>query len=569
MKRHAATVAAVALLVLMAAWMAKPIREESATMDEGLFLAAGYSYCHGFGFAFESEQPPLAKMISAVPLLFMHVMVPPDAQRLLTRQVGLASTRAWSGVGQPVDELFPAGRDNWYFWSYWEADVLGQMFLYSGANDADKLLAAGRWMQVVLTILTGVVIFLWLRRLVDASAGVFGVALWALNPLALAYGHLVLTDMGVTLMILLSVWAWGRFCAAPTGRGALVLGLAAGGALAMKFTAVILVPIFFVTGAVQVFTRRQNREFWKRLPIAAGMVFVVILLVYAPCWKPAPPLEAKQAAMIGVPWWFQALRPVLIPPDFFKGLALQARHAAFGHEAFLCGQWRQTGWWYYFPVVLAWKVPIPLLVLTLTGLALWAARCRRFSLDEATPWVAALVYLAVAMAGTINIGVRHLLPIFPLLAVGTASQFARLSRPLRIAAWILCAWLAAATMRAHPHFIEYFNELAGGSANGYTRLIDSNLDWGQDVKRLKEFLRGRGMDHIYLHYFGPPRAIDYYRIPCTRVTSEQAHDMREGILVVSATALMRPEWNWLRASHEPVARVGYTLFVYRLKNAAG
>ena len=208
-------------------------------MDEPLFLATGYSYCHGYGFGFDREQPPLAKMISAEPLWFMKVTLPLEAQLLLQRRIGVPLTQTWSSKVGAVTNLFPEGRDNWYYWPYWDGDRLGNVFLYGGFNDADKLLSAGRWMQVLLMLATGLVIFLWLRKLSGPEAAVFGLALWVFNPLALAYGHLVLTDMGVALMILMAVWTWEWFLKKPTPRLAVVCGLTFGGALLMKFTALL------------------------------------------------------------------------------------------------------------------------------------------------------------------------------------------------------------------------------------------------------------------------------------------------------------------------------------------
>ena len=565
MNRHAASLVTIALLVLMASLMATPIREESATYDESVFLAAGYSYWHDYGFTLDPEAPPLAKMISAAPLLFMDVKLSMRTQELLDRQVGAPVTRPWSGEEQLVDEHFPVARNNWYFWPY--AEMLGQEFVYGGANDADKFLAAGRWMQVALTVLTGIAIFFWLRRLAGRMAGALGVALWALNPITLAYGHLALTDMGETLMFVLAVWCFANLLDRPsTGRAGLC-GLACGGALVMKFSAVLLAPILLVLVGLHAMLRREWRGLGKHLSVMALAAAGVVLLVYAPYWTPAAPLPADAATKIGVPTWFQLLRPVLIPPDFFKGLALVAGHESPGPLAFLCGQWKQTGWWYYFPVTLAVKTPLPLLLLTIAGLLMWLRGLRRFSFQYGIPWIAALMYLLFAVVGNINIGVRHLLPMFALLAVGTASQFSLHSRRMQVCGWLCTGWLLLVTWHAYPYFIEYFNEVAGGSSNGYRWLVDSNLDWGQDVKRLRHFVDEQAMTNIDLAYFGPDRSIDYHGIPGRRVTTDEAAEMRSGALVVSATELMRPAWDWLRASHEPVARVGYTMFIYRLGDA--
>ena len=522
----------------MATWMATPLKEESATVDESSFLAAGYSYWHGYGFAFDPEAPPLAKLISAAPLLFMDVKLSGTVRELLDRRVGARVAPGWTGDQQLEDQHFPVARDNWYFWPFVEMQMLGQEFVYGGANDADRILAAARWMQVALTVLTGIVIFFWLRRLAGGMASALGVALWALNPVVLAYGHLVLTDMGETLMFVLAVWRFSIFLDRPsTGRAALC-GLACGGALVMKFSGVVLAPILLVLLGLHAMRRRDWRGWGKHLLVIALVTGGVVVLVYAPCWRPAPPLPADTAAKIGVPTWFQVLRPVLIPPDFFKGLALVRGHELWGHWAFLCGQWRHTGWWGYFPVTLAVKTPVPLLLLTMVGLVMWLRGLRRFSFPHTIPWLAGLMYLLVAMAGTINIGVRHLLPMLALLAVGTASQFSLGSRRIQLCAWLGAGWLFLATWQAYPHFIEYFNELAVGPSNGYRWLLDSNLDWGQDVKRLKRFLDQRAITNIDLAYFGPGHSIDYYQIT--------SRPMGPG---------------------EPVARVGYTMFVYRLGDA--
>jgi hypothetical protein len=154
--------------------------------------------------------------------------------------------------------------------------------------------------------------------------------------------------------------------------------------------------------------------------------------------------------------------------------------------------------------------------------------------------------------------------VYALLAVGAATEFRAQSHWLRVAAGVLCIWLAVAALWVHPFYIEYFNELVGGPGQGHRYLLDSNLDWGQDVKRLRRYLDERGLQHIYLQYEGVPGAIDYYKIQCTGVTAEQAREIRSGVLVISVTSLMRPEWKWLREQSRPMQRVGYTLFVYKL-----
>ena len=110
---------------------------------------------------------------------------------------------------------------------------------------------------------------------------------------------------------------------------------------------------------------------------------------------------------------------------------------------------------------------------------------------------------------------------------------------------------------------DVFSEIVGGSPNGYKYLVDSNYDWGQDAHRLKLYLDRQGIQHIYLNYFGTQFSTEFLKIPNTRVGPEQARQIRDGYLVVSVSELMRPDWDWLRNSRQPVARVAHTLFVYR------
>jgi hypothetical protein len=229
---------------------------------------------------------------------------------------------------------------------------------------------------------------------------------------------------------------------------------------------------------------------------------------------------------------------------------------------------RQTGWWYYYLVALALKTPIPWLILLLVGLFLGLTTARRGLASSCAPWIAAVVYLGFAMSSSINIGVRHLLPMIALLTVGIAALIGSQPRTVRIGAWLLCGWLVVTAFLDHPGYLKYFNEFAGGTHNGYRYLLDSNLDWGQDVKPLKRFLEDHHIGHIYQYYCGRDVILDYYKISNTRVFADQARQLQQGILVVSVHEVMGPDWNWLRESHHALACVADTFLVYDLAPTA-
>jgi hypothetical protein len=288
------------------------------------------------------------------------------------------------------------------------------------------------------------------------------------------------------------------------------------------------------------------------------------MVAYLPEWKLPPPITTEQADQLGIPGWFLSLRLVLMPRDFFKGLAIGLAQAHHPRECYLDGQWQTGGWWYYFPVALFLKTPIPLLTLVAVAFGFLCKRIRQLDFAVLVPWCAAGIYLLMAMTSKVNIGVRHTLPLFPLLSICIASQWGAMSQRWKPLVWVMVGWLVWEALFAYPLYIQYFNQFAAGSANGYKYLIDSNFDWGQDAKRLKKFLEDRGISHIYLDYFGTQQNIEYLKIPNTRVNADQAKQIKDGWLVVSASELMRPEWSWLRESREPTARVADTLFLYEI-----
>jgi hypothetical protein len=567
MRPRLAGLALLILLIVAAGFMIGAMRQESATVDETVFLGAGWSYWHGHRYRLNPEHPPLAQLLAALPARVMGARLPSLAGAILRGQVLAGNCERWDlrRDHEPLStaELFPRGPD-FYHYPFDEQSLFGGLFVYGGENDAERLLFWGRMTAVALTVLTGWLVFLWARNLRSAAVGWFAAAMFLLNPVILAYGHIVQSDIGLALTFPLAVWMFARWIEAPGARSAAWAGLATGLALATKFTAVILAPTFVVLWVLH----RKRPAKWGPMLIIAAVAWGAILLVYAPHWSPAPPIDPATAAKLAVPRWFVALRPVLIPPEYFKGLALTLQHAASGHESYLNGAWSDRGWWYYFPAAFVMKSPVPFLAFTLAGGAA-AIRCRRdLRLAEWAAWVGALVFLGGSMFSRANLGVRHVLPVYPLLAIGAACALDRWTENRRR----LAGWAAGATavaglvvvLLAYPQFIPYMNPLAGGTARGYERLLDSNYDWGQDVIRLRKFLDERGMDRVYLQYFGTQPAIEYYRIANDFVSSDEARHIQRGWLVVSAQALMRPEWQWLRESHRPVARVGYTLFVYEL-----
>lgn len=550
--------------------MIGPARQDSATVDETTVLSAGYTYFKGYRYKIQPEHPPLSQMLPAVPLLTMELKYSEQAQGLLDGRIGYPWTRPWLGPIRQVQDLFPQGRDNWYFWALPESQLFGQMFVYASGNDGDAMMFRGRCVQVLLALGAGALIFFWVRSVTANDVAALGaLALWAFNPNALGYGHLITTDIGVTTAMTGALLLFGRCLERPAWKTAALCGAVTGVALLMKFTAVILAPIFLVLTAMRwKHLKGSGVNVWKMAAVVIAAAWAVLLVVYLPKWSPPPPLPEAQATALGVPGWFRSFRPLLIPGDFFKGLALTLGHSKEGHEAYLMGEWSHHGWWYYYPLAFFFKSPLAFVILTIAGAVMFVgARFRARGLPVApgrallqAPWIGAGVFLLLAMTSNVNIGVRHLLPIFPLLCVGIGCAIPRLKL------WLvggLLAWQVVVALFTYPLYLQFFSEAVGGARNGHKYLLDSNYDWGADAVRLKKFMEVRGIGHIYLDYFGTQFNIEYLKISNTRVNAEQARQIVQGTLVVSASQLMRPEWAWLRDSRQPVTRVAHTLFVYQ------
>jgi hypothetical protein len=244
---------------------------------------------------------------------------------------------------------------------------------------------------------------------------------------------------------------------------------------------------------------------------------------------------------------------------------------------FLHGELSSTGWWYYFPVAMGIKTPLGLLLLALSGLALLALRRRDGPQGEFLLWLPlVLLFAAGALFTSLYIGVRHMLPAAPLLCV----LGARAARDLRgIGGRTLVAGLTAwhfwAGISISPYHLSYFNELVGGPGHGHEWLVDSNIDWGQDLVRLKRYMDEHGIKRAKLAYFGRADpgiyGIEHEELPEKPVSG--------GVAVVSATFLQGRPYFWLRGGkldwvppgayswikdRPLIGRVGYSLFVFDL-----
>jgi 4-amino-4-deoxy-L-arabinose transferase-like glycosyltransferase len=259
--------------------------------------------------------------------------------------------------------------------------------------------------------------------------------------------------------------------------------------------------------------------------------------------------------------WLAAEMP-LPAPMFAIGLITVSRHSSIGHPSFLLGRYSNTGWWYYFPVVLFFKTPLPFLGLALAGMALLVRRGG----EAAAVGLAPIAMLLPAMHSSLNIGVRHVLPVHPLMTIAAAVAVTSLWRGQRLgraAAAALLGWYFIGSAAAHPDYMAYFNEASLGHPERIA--ADSNLDWGQDLLRLADVVRQRRIRHLHLRYFGTAEYARHLPADTEWMTLSKRVDgwiaiSEQNMILDSGHPVMR---NWL-LEYEPVERIGKSIRLYHI-----
>ena len=538
--------------------------QRSATWDEPLHLAAGYAALTARDYRLDASHPPLARMWAALPLTLSSE----SARATLDYSaIDRASGDGWTTSSGPTD--------------------IARTFLYE-QGDADQVLGHARLMIVLIALATGYVLCWWAFEWFGLGVAVCTLALFALSPTVAAHGALVTTDAGATFGFIAALYCLWKVCRGPTRWNTAALALAIAVAILTKYSALVLVPI----AAVLVVAAVWHGSVRPRTAVALGA------LVVTTAWGAVWAAYGFRFAPSDSPGWLFHLdvgRPAvehpviagmvgaidrlhLLPNAFTQGLLFCVTASA--QPAYLLGETSTEGWWYYFPVALLVKTPSLVLILlagaVVSGLRYWRAIATLDGLFLMFPIAA---FLAAAMASGVNIGVRHILPVQPLLLLVAGATAFRWwngpSRALRVTLLAFAALSISSFVSNYPHTLTFFNRFAGGPSNGLRYLADSNLDWGQGLKNLRLWMAERGVNHINLAYFGQADP-EYYGIRCTYLPARSAFADRvrsrpvlPGFVAISATTLsgtyLPPEW---RAFYEqfrtrtPVASIGHSILVY-------
>ena len=430
----------------------------------------------------------------------------------------------------------------------------GDVLLNAGAEYRLRLNLA-RLGELPFLILLCAVSWLWGRRLLGEAGGALTTLLVVTNPNILAHAGLATTDIGITATMAAALYAYVKWTAERTRRNALWFGFWMAMATLTKFTALPFIGLTLVLAELwRWHISRAKREAWG-FPVSQLAASVVVGLVVL--WA-------------GYRFMFGPIHPggISVPAGpLFRGLGTFLGHAERGHAAFLLGETSMTGWWYYFPVALAVKTPLPLLVLGAIGIVATIPALRRKEFEAAVPLFVVVAVMIVGMAANVDIGIRHILPLYPFLALlgarGAIDLWLRATstRLVKGAVAGLAASALYIAVRAHPDHLAYFNPLAG--AHPERILVDSNLDWGQDLYRLADVMKRAHIDSIVVAYFGTAQ-LQWAGVPNARRLGD--HEIATGWIAASQTNLagvwIGSELGWLYNNFKPVGKVGPSLVLY-------
>ncbi len=494
------------LLLAMAAEVGLSTRQESPSWDEGDHIYSGYMNWKHREYSLNPEHPPLVKLVATLPLLGLDLKIAPRKGRYF-------KSEAYYGGRELLFRNDPQ---------------------YGGKYSADTLLFRIHMTVLVFGLTLALLLFLAGREMFGTTAGLIAMTLFVFDPTVLTNAPFVTTDTGAACGFFAAVYTFYRFVKAMRWERAVLCGLACGLALVAKHSAVLLLPILLLLAAGELAgrwratRRRPVNEIQNMVgglaTIAACALFVlwgVYSFRYAmhPVGVVLPPLAGQMKTLspgVRGAIAFCAAHH-LLPESYLYGLVDVQRVGAY-MPTYIFGKLYAHGQWFYFPAILSLKWSLG--VLGLLGISVYAFATGRVRRPRELFFLAlpAMFYLAVAMAGPLNIGVRHVLPVFPFafaLAGGGAGWLIGQRR-----AWIypvagLLLWHGVDSVRMFPNYMPYANALWGGAAKTNLYFSDSATEWGQELKWVKQWTDARGVKECWFAYFPAPFLLPSdYGIPC-------------------------------------------------------
>jgi len=529
----------IVLIAIAVARIAATYDVFNATYDEPVHVVCGMEWLQWGTYTCEPQHPPLARIAVAWGPFLKGLRLAARLRVPDERQVSL------------YDE--------------------GNAILYSRGHYWSNLTWA-RLGTLPFLVLLCVITFRWARRWFSEAAGFWAVLLLVCTSPILGHSGLATNDVACAAGTALALYQFLRWLEEPRTARWLWWGSATAFAVLCKFSNIPFLLTCYAIGLV-VTIRGDFRRRAAQIGLAACVVFALAWAMYRFTLIPLatfygqhhPVIDGKLSLQPFLRDAWNAVKNTPLPlSEATMGVLDVLVHNAVGHDSYLLGRWSQTGWWYFFPVVLAVKSPVALLWLAILGWGVVFRRFRQASWPQILTAVFALAILLVCMAARVNLGVRHILPIYPLLAIAGGHAVTTMfqhSRYAAIVAALLVAWVIGDSIRAHPDYLAHFNEFAGSHPEAI--VCESDLDWGQDLHRLSQRLKERGVQDVSIAYFGtapldqaglPHYALASATLPARGYIAVSLHDLNIDYRKSGSFA-------WLK-SYTPVERIGKSIDLF-------
>ncbi|MBN2406463.1 MAG: glycosyltransferase family 39 protein [Elusimicrobia bacterium] len=547
-------IAALVLLMLFALLGIASYVVKSPTFDEVQHLPCGYAMLHKKTLDLGVGHPPLFRVISALPLLFLEPAMPED-HPLFAQEYS----------------------DDPRTYRFEEDYSFGFVFLYRSGNDPRAIFFWGRLMSVITGVLLGAGVFALARRLYGASGALFSLFLYSFSPTMLAHARIAVNDLAGAAGIFLTLYMFCRYMEKNDIPNCVILGVTAGAALLIKSNSIILLP-FVLAGMLLA----DGRKTLLRYPVFILAAVITINIFYGfdgtfriktvdhGLFSMLVPMNIFDGIL------YHAYRFMPLPEFYLKCLVHTIYKSSLGgHSAFLAGSYSVHGWWYYFPLAFLMKTPLVTLLLFLLMIADMIKPGKIDRREVLLIGFFALFWFS-AVTSRINIGHRHILPVYPVMFVLSGRLYGRYFSAGKLPAFIILLLAYVFTTQMYfPHYIPYFNCLVRPE-NGYRYFADSNIDWGQDLPLLKKYLEENGNPALILSYFGTASrefyGIKHQELLNSTMNNERSDyinpvDTEKEYFAVSVTNLkgvyyrQKDIFAWLE-KREPLKKIGYSIYIY-------
>ncbi len=493
------------------------IISKSPTYDEPVYVSAGYIYLKEGDMNWNSEHPPLIKEIVALPLIFMKIWNPFE-DIAIKKEIGI--------------------------WLFAEKFLIG--------NDFHKIFTASRMMIAFLSILLGIYLFIWSRELWGDWGGLLSLFLYCLSPNILAHSSIATLDLGSTCFTFIYFYYLYKTLKSAKTLFVIPAGIFLGFALLSKYSTIQIIPITIIILIIHYFYERNTNRPGKNIFLHLATVLLSPILI---------------SIFIIILNYGLVFHKFSFMP-YLNGLR-NLSHILKKTEFYFCGKTSLEGWHSFYLITYLIKTPLTTLCLLIASI-IFLIKKKLFSFDVWFIIIPIISFFLIPSITKFSIGYRYILQAAPFIfiLIGSICYDKEFFKPIitKIAFTGLLFLYFINSQVTSPDYISYFNELVGGPKNGYKYLVDSNLDWGQDLAEVQLYMNKKNIDFIHLDYFGSIKP-EFYEINYEPIPT---NDYPIGIYAISATYLqglfVEDKDKYAKFKQmTPTDRIGNTIFIYEIK----